>query len=151
MGKHHQIALTTEQRDHLEDLIHKGHESARTHTRARILLLSDRSQSQQRTDAEVAAALLCSKGTVANVRHRFLSEGLQAALYDKPRPGQKPKVTADVAAQLTLLACSDPPTGQARWTLRLLAGRLIELGCVDTISHVTVREALKKTRCIPGG
>jgi hypothetical protein len=151
MGKHHSIALTTEQRDHLEDLIHKGHASARTHTRARILLLSDRSQGQQRTDAEVAAALLCSKGTIANVRHRFLREGVQAALYDKLRPGQKPKVTADVAAQLTLLACSAPPEGQARWTLRLLAGRLIELGVVETISHVTVREALKKTRCIPGG
>lgn len=151
MGKHQQITLTTEQREQLEDLIHKGHTSARTHTRARILLLTDRSQGQQRTDAEVAAALLCSKGTVANVRHRFLVEGLPAALYDKPRPGQKPKVTTDVAAQLTLLACSDPPQGQARWTLRLLADRLIELGCVDYISHVTVREALKKTRCVPGG
>jgi putative transposase len=73
------------------------------------------------------------------------------ALYDKGWPGPPPKFTGEVEAQLTMLACSDPPEGAARWTLRLLANRMIELGYVDYISHVTVRELLKKTNCSPGG
>jgi len=146
MGKHIPIYLTTEQRNELERLIRTGHSPARTQTRARILLLSDRSDGQKRTAREVAAALLCSPSTVANVRHRFNQEGLQAALYDKPRPGQKPKVTGDIEAKLTMLACSQPPEGHARWTLRLLADRMIELEYIDYISHVTVGEVLKKTR-----
>jgi len=146
MGKHIPIYLTTEQRNELERLIRTGHSPARTQTRARILLLSDRSDGQKRTAREVAAALLCSPSTVAHVRHRFNQEGLQAALYDKPRPGQKPKVTGDIEAKLTMLACSQPPAGHARWTLRLLADRMIELEYIDYISHVTVGEVLKKTR-----
>lgn len=146
MGKHIPIYLTTEQRNELERLIRTGHSPARTQTRARILLLSDRSDGQKRTAREVAAALLCSPSTVAHVRHRFNQEGLQAALYDKPRPGQKPKVTGDIEAKLTMLACSQPPEGYARWTLRLLAERMIELEYIDYISHVTVGEVLKKTR-----
>ena len=73
------------------------------------------------------------------------------ALCDRPRPGAEPKFTGETEAQLTLLACSAPPEGAARWTLRLLANRMIELGYVDYISHVTVREILKKTRSGPGG
>ena len=151
MGKHISIHLTDEQRAELEQLIRSGSAPARTHTRARILLLSDRSQGQKRTLAEVVAALLCSKGTVRNVRRRFWREGLPAALYDKPRPGQEPKVTGDIEARLTMLACSAPPAGQGRWTLRLLAERMIELGYIGYISHVTVGEVLKKTRSSPGG
>lgn len=151
MGKHTHIELTTEQRTELEQLIRTGDISARTNTRARILLLSDRSQGQKRTDQEVADAVLCSKGTVRNVRQRFLEGGLQAALYDKGWPGAPPKFTGEVEAQLTMLACSDPPEGAARWTLRLLADKMVELGYVDSISHVTVWEMLKKTRSSPGG
>lgn len=128
----------------LEQLIRSGSTSARTNTRARILLLSDRSQGQKRTDQEVADAVLCSKGTVRNVRQRFLQGGLQAALYDKGWPGAPPKFTGEVETKLTMLACSDPPAGAARWTLRLLANKMVELGYVDSISHVTVRELLKK-------
>ena len=69
---------------------------------------------------------------------------MQAALYEKPRPGQKPKVTDDIEAKLTMLACSQPPEGHARWTLRLLANRMIELEYIDYISHVTVRDVKKK-------
>jgi len=146
MGKHIPIYLTTEQRDELERLTRAGHSPARTQTRARILLLSDRSNGQKRTAKEVAAALLCSPSTVANVRHRFNAEGLRAALYDKPRPGQQPKVTGDIEAKLIMLACSQPPAGYARWTLRLLAEQLIVLDYIDYISHVTVSEVLKKTK-----
>jgi len=150
MGKHTHIELTEEQRAELEQLIRTGNAPARTNTRARILLLSDRSQGQKRTDQEVADAVLCSKSTVANVRRRFLSGGLSSALYDKGWPGAKPKFDGEVEAKLTMLACSDPPEGAARWTLRLLADRMIELGYVDYISHVTVGELLKKTHSSRG-
>ena len=147
MGKHTHVDLSQEQRTELEQLLRSGTLPARTNTRARILLLSDRSQGQKRTDQEVADAALCDKRTVSNVRHRFLEGGLPRALYDKQRPGAAPKFTAETQAQLTMLACSDPPAGAARWSLRLLADRLIELGHVDYISHVTVGELLKKTDC----
>jgi hypothetical protein len=145
MGKHRHVELTGNQRQELEHVIHAGNASARTQTRARILLLSDRSQGQKRTDEQVAQAMMCCQRTVVNVRRRFLSGGLDQALYDRPRPGQRPKVTGDIEAKLTMLACSAPPEGAARWTLRLLADRLIELGYVEYISHVTVGEVLKKT------
>lgn len=145
MGKHTHIELTQEQRTQVEQLIRKGDLPARTNARARILLLSDRSQGEQRTDQEVAAATLCSQGTVVNVRRRFLTGGLSRALYDQERPGAEPKFTGEVEARLTMLACSDAPDGAGRWTLRLLADQMIELGYVDYISHVTVREMLKKT------
>ena len=151
MSKYIPIQLTLEQRRELEGLLHRGNAPARTQTRARVLLLSDRSQGQTRTDGQVAEAVLCYKRTVGNVRRRFQEGGLQAALYDKPRPGAEPKFTGEVEAQLTVLACSDPPEGRARWTLRLLAGQMIELGYVDYISHVTVRELLKKTNSSLGG
>ena len=145
MNKRIPINLTPEQRHELEQLIHAGNAPARTQTRARILLLSDRSQGQKRADEEVAQAMMCCQCTVVNVRRRFLSGGLDQALYDRPRPGQQPKVTGDIEAKLTMLACSAPPEGAARWSLRLLADRLIELGYVEYVSHVTVGEVLKKT------
>ncbi len=151
MGKHTHVELTSEQRTELEQLTRTGDAPARTHARARILLLSDRSKGQKRTDQEVADAALCSKSTVINVRRRFLSGGLQPALYDKGWPGAPPKFTGEVEAKLTMLACSDAPDGAGRWTLRLLAERMIELGYVDYISHVTVRERLKKTNSSLGG
>jgi hypothetical protein len=145
MGKHQHIELTENQRQELDHVIHAGNASARTQTRARILLLSDRSQGQKRTDQAVADAVLCSLKTVRNIRRRFLAGGVAASLHDKGRPGAPPKFTGEVEALLTVLACSDPPDGFARWTLRLLADQMIELGHVEYISHVTVRELLKKT------
>jgi putative transposase len=151
MSKQTHVELTEEQRTELEQLIRTGDAPARTHTRARILLLSDRSQGQKRTDQEVADAALCSKSTVVNVRRRLLTGGPQRALYDKGWPGAPPKLTGELEAKLTMLACSDAPAGAARWTLRLLAERMIELGYVDYISHVTVGEWLKKTNLSLGG
>ena len=151
MGKHRHIELKADERAELGRLIRTGNETARKQTRARILLLSDRSQGQKRTDQEVADAALCSKSTVVNVRRRLLTGGLQRALYDKGWPGAPPKLTGELEAKLTMLACSDAPDGAARWTLRLLAERMIELGYVDYISHVTVGEWLKKTNLSLGG
>jgi len=151
MGKRTHIELTVEQRTELEQLIRTGDAPARTNTRARILLLGDRSQGEKRWDQGVADAVMCSLSTVINVRRRFLTSGLHCALYDKGWPGAKPKFTGEVEAKLTMLACSDAPEGAARWTLRLLAERMIELGYVDYISEVTVRELLKRTNLSLGG
>ena len=150
MGTHRTLHLTPDERSRLEQTIRGGDAPARSTRRARILLLSDRSQGRQRTDAEVAEAALCSVATVRNVRRRYLDEGLQAALTDKPRPGAVPTFTGETEAQLTMLACSQPPEGHARWTLRLLAGQMIELGHVESMSHVTVGELLKKTHSSRG-
>ena len=145
MSQHAQIYLTPDQRHVLEEILHRGQSPARVQTRARILLLSDRSQSGRHPAGEIAQVLFCSESSVGNIRRRFVQEGLHAALYDKPRPGAKPKITGEVEAQLVLLACSAPPEGQNRWTLRLLAQRLVELEVVESVSHVAVRDVLKKT------
>lgn len=150
MRTHLHIELTTDERSELEQLIHAGHSSARKQTRARILLLKDQSRGQKRTNREIAAAVMCSLGTVRNICRRFVEGGLASALYEKPRPGSAPKVTGEVEAKLVMLACSAPPEGHARWTLRLLAQKMVELEYIDAISYVTVREHLKKTNCAPG-
>lgn len=149
-SSHVVVHLSTEQRTSLETLIQSGSAPARTQTRARILLLSDRSQGLRRTEEQIAEALLCNKNTVGNVRRRYAAEGVDAALYDKARPGAKPKITGDIEAKITLLACSTPPEGHARWTLRLLADRAVELGYVESVSHVAIGETLKKTSSSPG-
>ena len=107
--------------------------------------MSDRSQGQQRTDREVAEAALCSLSTVRSIRRRYIEGGLPLALNDKGWPGAVPKLTGEVEAKLTMLACSEPPKGHARWTLRLLANQMVELGYVDDVSHVTVREGFQET------
>jgi transposase len=144
MTTHRHVYLTSEQRAQLEHLIRTGTTLAQTQTRARILLLIDRNQPERRTDAAVASALLCHTNTVGNIRRRFVQQGLAAALYDQPRPGARPKITGEVEAQLSLLACSTPPDGRKRWTLQLLADKLVELGLVDSISDVAVMHRLKK-------
>jgi transposase len=151
MGKHMHIELSADERTELERLIHTGNAPARKQTRARILLLSDRSEGQRRTGQEVAEAALCSTSTVYGIRQRYLKGGLPQALNDKGWPGAKPKLTGDVEARLTMLACSTPPQGHARWTLRLLANQMIELGYVEDVSHVTIGEWLKKTNLSLGG
>jgi putative transposase len=150
MSKQIPLYLKPEQRAELEQLIKSGNAPARVQNRARMLLLTDRSQGDFRTDAQVAQVLLCTQGTVLTIRHRFLQEGMQAALFEKPRPGATPKITGDIEAQITVLACSDPPEGQARWTVRLLRERVIELGLVDSVSVPTLWERLKKIRSSPG-
>ncbi|NEQ63460.1 MAG: helix-turn-helix domain-containing protein [Moorea sp. SIO4A1] len=147
MGKHQYIFLDEEERILLTELIRANETSARVQTRARVLLLSDRSQGQKRTLTQIGDGVICSMTTVRNIKRNYLSGGLEAALYEKPRPGAEPTFTGDIEAQLVMLACSDPPTGHARWSLRLLADRLIELDVVETISHVTVGSLLKKTNC----
>jgi transposase len=143
MAKH--IILTKEERTELSQLIKSGKHSARVLGRARILLLLDRSQGEKRKLQDIADTMLTSIGTVSNVKRRYLKGGLDHGLYDRPRPGAKPKIDGEVEAHLIALVCSDPPTGYERWTLRLLADKLVELELVESLSHVAVRDALKKT------
>jgi transposase len=145
MGKHQRIELSADERTELEQLIHAGKASARKQTRARILLLGDRSRGQKRTDREIAEAVMCNKTTVGNIRRRYVEGGLPKALNDKGWPGAKPKLNGEGEAKLTMLACSEPPQGHARWTLRLLADQMVELGYIESISYVTIGEYLKKT------
>jgi transposase len=150
MSKRVSISLTDEQRSELTQLTRSGTVAARTLTRARVLLLADRSQGERRSNQSVAQATGLHHVTVGHLLHRFVGEGLDATLYDKPRPGKAPKVTGDIEAHLVMLACSDPPEGAARWTLRLLADRIVAQSDLDSLSHVTVGERLKKMNLSPG-
>lgn len=146
MGKHKHIYLEKDERKALEQLIKSGTHSARVIARARTLLLLDRSQGKERTIKEVMEGAMVSQGTVYNLKQRYFAGGLPEALYEKPRSGRPvTKMTGDVEAHLVVLACSDPPEGYDRWTLRLLADRLVELEVVDSISHTAVAKTLKKT------
>ena len=141
--KYH-VQLSKADRQELETLIRSGASSARTQTRARILLISDESQKKKMGTKEIAAALLCSLPTITHIRRKYVEGGMENALYDKPRPGAQPKITGEIEAQLTLLACSEPPEGRLRWTLQLLADKLVELKLLDSISAVAVMKRLKK-------
>ncbi len=141
------VHLSPEQRAVLEKMTRAGKAKAREITRARILLLSDRNKEGWKTHEQIAQALSVSPGTVSRICRRFVREGqaITAAIKEKPRPGQVPKITGEVEARLVTLACSDPPEGKARWTLRLLRDELIRLEMVESLSHVAVHNTLKKT------
>jgi putative transposase len=149
-SKYDPIVLTDDERSHLEKLVRSGKASAQTYTRAHILLLLDGKPPHARLEGGIADVFKVHRDTVKNVRRRFEEGGLERALYDLPRSGAPPKITGDVEAQLTLLACSDPPEGCARWTLQLLADKLVELGVIESVSHTAVGTTLKKTRSSPG-
>ena len=150
MSKRVTITLSEGQRAQLTQLTRSGTSGARLLTRARVLLLADRSQGERRSNKDVASATGLHYVTVGQLLHRFAAEGLEATLHDRPRPGQTPKITGDIEAHLVTLACSDPPEGAARWTLRLLADRIVATSHLDSLSHVAVGERLKKMRSSPG-
>jgi len=151
MSKHTKLYLTDEQRSHLENLIRSGSGLARTQTKARILLMTDRSSGKVRNDAEIAESVMVNVATIGRTRRKFVNEGMEAALHDKPRPGGKPKITGEIEAKLTMLACSDPPEGHDRWTIQLLADKLVELQYIESISRVAVGKRLKKVNLSLGG
>ena len=125
----------------LKTLLTRGTASARTLSRARILDLLHRRQ----VPADIAHVLQVSLQTVFNVKRRFRNGGLQAALYDQPRSGRPIEIDGQQRAKITALACSTPPAGRARWTLRLLADKAVELGHCQRLSHTAARKILKKT------
>lgn len=151
MSKHTKLYLTPEQRSRLENLIRSGSAPARTQTKARILLMTDRNSGSVRKDAEIAESVMVNVATVGRTRRAFLSKGMDVALYDRPRPGGVPKITGDIEAKLIMLACSAPPEGHERWNIQLLADKMIELNYIDSISRVAVSKRLKKLNLSPGG
>jgi transposase len=143
--KRYLVDLTPQERVTLEQLVRRGSARARKLTRARILLQAD----EGLTDEEIATALDVGRATVGRTRQRFVEEGL-GALEEHPRPGGNRKLTAKQEAHLIAVACTPAPTGQKRWTLRLLAAKVVELGFAETMARETVRQVLKKTRLSPG-
>jgi len=152
MKKVYSVTLSDVQRATLRSLITAGQAAARTLTRARILLKADVChEGGGWSDPEICQAVEVSRPTVERARKRFAQEGLEAALYPRPRlTAPEHRLDGAQEAQLIALTCSAPPPGRQRWTLRLLAAGLIEREIVDTISHETVRQTLKKTRSNPG-
>ncbi len=139
-GPKYRVMLTDEETEYLESLLRKGKSAARKQTRARILLKS----AQGCTVEEITAALAISDDMVGKARRRCVEEGVEAALEDRPRPGNKPKLSERQCAHIIATACSTPPEGHDHWTLRLLADKVVELEYAEKYSHEAVRQLLKK-------
>jgi hypothetical protein len=150
MAKKYLVTLSPEERDQLTALVSAGRRSALTITRARILLKADQADGGPAwDDARITEALDCGRRTVERVRQRFVERGFDRALGRKPqdRPSRERKSDGAAEARLIALACSPPPEGRARWTLKLLADKLAELEVFDSVDDETVRRVLKKTSC----
>lgn len=146
-AKRYVVTLTADERGRLEGMTGAGRHSARSLTRARILLLADQGeQGPGWEDRRVAEALGCGHRTVERIRERFVTDGFDAALtHQTPaKPPRAPVLDGKAEARLIALACAATPDGRKAWTLRMLADKLVELEVVETVSHETVRRALKK-------
>ncbi len=141
MRKKYVVTLSQDERAQLRSVLRKGHASARRIARAQILLLADEGHG----DAAIATHVHVGALTVHRVRKRYAEAGVEAALGERPRPGGQPKLDGKQEALLVALTCSEPPEDRPKWTMQLLADRMIAIGAVDTISDETVRRVLKKT------
>lgn len=145
MVKKYIVNLSEPERQYLEQFTKTGKHAAYQINHARILLKADCNQSNGSwRDTAIKEALDVSLRTVERVRQRFVEEGLKSALKARPGSGRKPKLTGELEAHLIALRCSDPPNGKGRWTVRLLADQMVELGYVEDLSHECVRQVLKK-------
>ena len=152
MRKQHLVHLTPAQRAEAQAVLDRGTAPALTARHARILLDADAAPRRRaRTDAQVAERCAVSARTVARVRERCAVEGFAVALQGRAHPGSAPKLSFAEEARLIALACSSAPEGHARWSLRLLAERAVELEVVPPVSRELVRRTLKKTRSSLGG
>lgn len=148
MAKKHSVTLTEAEREQLQAMISKGNKAAaRKLTHARILLQADESRREPAcADEQIASSQNVGVRTIERVRRRFVEESLESAL--PPKPAKRiytGKLDGEQEAKLIAVACSEPPAGKRRWTLRLLAEQMVELAVVDELSHETVRQTLKKT------
>ena len=142
----YQVVLSPKQRKRLKALSQRGQVSARKLTRARILLLADQNRPQgAMNDNQIHHILNISQATIIRVRKKCATSGLEAAIEELSRCGRPLKFDGHQRAQITALACSEPPPGHSQWSLRLIADRLVELDVVEDISHETVGVVLKKT------
>ena len=140
------VDLSEDECGELLKLIRKGRVAARRVTRAHILLHADEDQA----DEVIAAALHTNRSTVERTRRRFVEEGLEAALSERPRPGAAPTLDERGEATLLALACANPPEGRTVWSMQLLADELVQRQVVGSISDETVRRVLKKRNWRPG-
>ena len=145
--KKREISLSEEEREELQKMTRKGSARVRRIDRARILLLAD-TNGEHLSDIEIAKVLGIASTTVWRTKRLFAEQGLQAALgYARAVRFKPRKLDGRAEAQLIALACSEAPPGHAKWTLRMLTDKLVELEVVTSISHETVRQTLKKTSC----
>jgi hypothetical protein len=144
-ARKYQVKLSNEERQQLLALTKKGIHPTRRITRARILLLAD----EVRPYESIANYLHCSSPTVSNICRRYCTQGMEAAISEKPRPGAPRKLDGRFEAKVTAVACSTPPEGRSRWTLQLLADQLVELGFTESISHTQVGRILEKNDLKP--
>jgi transposase len=144
MGKKYIVSLSEEERRSLEQFTTTGKHAAYQINHARILLKADQNHGGGGWCAQIQSALDVSLRTIERVRQRFV-EGLEASLQQRPGAGRKRQVRGEHQAHLIALSCSELLLGQSRWTLRLLAGQMIELGYIESISHETVRQTLPKS------
>lgn len=149
----YKVTLTQEERDQLMEITRKGSHTAKKVIHSLILLNVDQGQysESKQTNEEICKVLKTGMRTIDRVKKRFVLEGLEAALGIAPtRRVYRNKIDGDAEARLISIACSDPPEGYGRWSLRLLADRMVELEYIDDISYETVRKVLKKTNLNPG-
>ena len=140
------VKLSEQEREELEKVIKKGKGSAKNLMHARILLKADENEAGPSwKDEQIQEALEVSISTIERVRRKFVEDGFDVALSRRPGSGYRdPKIDGEKEAHLIALACSSPPDGQAKWTLRLLAEKMVEFEYIDTVSYETVRKTLKK-------
>ncbi|GIK40860.1 MAG: hypothetical protein BroJett011_46930 [Chloroflexota bacterium] len=148
-GKRITIKLPKQDEQILQEFVSQGQKNAREINRARILLLAN----EGRPVKEIEQILGVSAATICNVRNTYNRQehdDILEVIQDKPRSGRPLKLDSRVAANVSMIACSEPPVGSARWTLHLIADKLVELEVVESISHESVRQLLKKTGSNPG-
>ena len=147
----YKVTLTSEEREELNMIISKGSHKSQKVLNALILLNCDESESKKASNEQISGILKVSMRKIDRVKARFVEEGLKVALEGRPREREYTgKVDGDLEAHLIALSCSEAPEGFARWSLRLLADKAVELQYVDSLSHETVRRVLKKTNLSRG-
>lgn len=152
--EHYKVTLSTQERTELQEITAKGTHAASQVINALILLNCDQAggRTERPRTCDIAAMLCVSERKVDRIKKKFVLEGLALTLNRQPAKCEYDlKIDGRLEAQLLALSCSAPPEGQARWSLRLLADRLVELELIDSVSHETVRRTLKKTNSSPGG
>jgi hypothetical protein len=149
----YKVTLTENERQQLEAILSKGKHSSLQFRNACILLNCDESDSGKKSANEVISQILhVNAKTVERLRQRFVEEGFEACMDRKPYPEVKDiKTDGEFEAHLVAISCSQAPEGYARWSLRMLADKMVELNYAESISHETVRQVLKKTKLSPGG
>jgi transposase len=147
MAKRYKVTLTKEERDYLISIINKGKHKSQTYRAAYVLLNTDKGDFSTSTsiNEEISKVLIIGMRTIDRIKKQFVEEGLEICLGRKPTTRiYERKVDGDTEAHLITIACSKPPKGFAKWSLRLLADKMVELNYVDSLSHETVRNVLKK-------